>query len=35
MVPAFITSLLATDVVYSDSYGRPIGPSTGIGYWLC
>ena len=33
MIPAFITCLLATDAVYSDSHGKPIGPSAGIGYF--
>ena len=34
MVPAFITCLLPTDAVYSDSHGKPIGPRAGIGYFL-
>ena len=33
MVPAFITCLLATDAVYSDSHIKPISPCAWIGYF--
>ena len=34
MIPAFIPCVLATDAVYSDSHGKPIGSRAGIGYFL-